>query len=274
TPGVLLTRRAGDGGAENWAKVFSLKGENQLSSSDTLLTLPGFANVIESRSGVRVLMRGYLPEYAISPDQLGLLESAVILHASKDVDLDLTRVRGRIYLSNLKDAGPAKIRLRFGDNQVWDVTLAEPKDEAAAELQRTYNVLDIDPEQEEPFAVMRLLLTRGEATVNVNAFDEYTERARPPRAVLFGWDSRKFQGIERLDKMPVTWDKQPPAGDQLRKGQSEVIRAMNVALKNLETRLNAKGKGETAAKAIKEARDKEDAPSRLLAIYCMGATDD
>ena len=41
-----------------------------------------------------------------------LLESSVILHQSDAFDLDMTLVRGRVYVRNMKPKGPARVTER------------------------------------------------------------------------------------------------------------------------------------------------------------------
>ena len=52
-------------------------------------------------------------EFTIAQHMQYLLESAVVLHANPNFDLDLTLLRGRVYLRNNKDKGPAKVCRTF-----------------------------------------------------------------------------------------------------------------------------------------------------------------
>src|SRR5262249_16641748 len=82
------------------------------------------------------------------------------------------------------------------------------------------------------------------------SYEEFTERAQGGKAVQFSWDTNKFHRFARLDKLPPTWDKQPPSGGEgLPKERLEAIRGINAALKNLRARLGWKGEDCTAAKA-------------------------
>ena len=58
---------------------------------------------------MRLSLLGNLPELSAAP----VLETAVVLHASKDHDLDLTLDRGRILVEGRKEKGPTRVRLRF-----------------------------------------------------------------------------------------------------------------------------------------------------------------
>src|SRR5438093_13651185 len=58
-----------------------------------LVTLPGAKSIVDLKEGdVRLTLLGNLPELSTTP----VLDSAIVLHASKDLDLELTLARGRI----------------------------------------------------------------------------------------------------------------------------------------------------------------------------------
>lgn len=273
SPGLLLTRREGDSGPDAWAKA---PAGTRLFSSDVLMALPGFASVAEADAGARLMLRGTVPHYFQSPG----LEAAAVLHASKDVDLDFTLLRGRAFVTNTKEKGPATVRLRFEAGEVWEVTLSEPGGEFGVELWRTYtDRRDRDPlrhvyvpPDEDPIPVLTLVLTRGEATVNVvNSFTQERQAAEAGRPVAFSWDGNGFRGFARLEKMPPAWSKQPGEG---LKGQSlDDLRGMTNALKALDSRLRGKDEG-TPARAAKDARDKANLAERLVGVYALGALDD
>jgi hypothetical protein len=266
-PGILVRRKAGATGPDAWEKVS--RGA-PVQATDTLMSLPGFANLVRTTSGISLLLRGNVREFALAQPQLLLLESAVVLHKSKVVDLDLTLLRGRIYLTNQKDT-EAKVRLRFGD-QSWDVVLAEKGAQVGVEYHTVYSY-DINHRTgEEPRGFLVLMLIRGEATVTVNDVDSHTRNAKPPRAYLFGWDSFRRAGepIE-FPQLPASWRKTPPTPDELSGQRLEYVRRMNKALKELEVRLGA---SKPVNIAVKEGLDQPDPVGRVLAIYCQGAIDD
>src|SRR5262249_36840713 len=94
--GTLLRREKPDG---PWQRV---KVRETAYTRDTLLALPGSRTEITARNrAVRLTLAGNLPELAPVP----LYESAVVLHAGRDFDLDLTLDRGRIHLTNLRNRG-------------------------------------------------------------------------------------------------------------------------------------------------------------------------
>ncbi len=268
-PGVLLKRKAGSTSADDWEKV---KRGTSLQSTDTLLSLPGFANVVQTTTGVSLLLRGNVREYALTVLQRDfLMGSAAVLHRSKEHDLDMTLLRGRIYLTNRKDSGPAKIRLRFEEREAWDITLSEPGDQVGVDLFKVYSSDINHRADEEPRAYLFLVLIRGEATIRVNDVDEHTRRARAGRAYMFGWDSFKRASEPReLDQLPPSWSKAPPTPEEVGERIRDV-RRMTVALKDLEARLSSDKKVNIA---IKEGLTKEDPMARVMSIYCLGEIDD
>jgi hypothetical protein len=264
---MLLKRKAGATGADSWEKV---KPREKLQSTDTLLTLPGFANLIRT-SGVSILMRGNVPQFALARLQLEMLESAVVLHRNKEFDLDLTLLRGRIFLVNNKD-GPAKIRLRFSERQAWDIELANRNDQIGVDYYTAYRSGINYRTGEEPQGWLFMVLIRGEATVAVNDVDTHTKRVKPPHAYLFGWDSFRKAGEPReLEDLPASWNKTPPTIEEVDNERLGIIKRMTAALKDLEVRLSA---SKPVNIAIKEGLEKPDAVARMLAIYCQGAIDD
>jgi hypothetical protein len=99
--------------------------EPRLSSTDTLLALPGFHPEVQIESGVRVTLWGNVPEFLNLP----LAETRVTLHVpARGADADLTLHGGRIFLTAPKVGRPVLVRVRFLD-EVWDVTLANGETE-------------------------------------------------------------------------------------------------------------------------------------------------
>jgi hypothetical protein len=265
-PGVLLRRPARATGPDRWEKV--ARGA-PVRSTDTLLSLPGFTAVVQTSSGLSLLLRGEVPAFALGLPQEFLLESAVILHASKDVDLDLTLLRGRIFLTNRKTRGPARVRLRLDDDS-WDVTLAEP----GAEVGVDYFALDPTFVNYRlgapPRSLAYLALLSGEATVAVDGV-WHTRRAVAPGAYLFSRDSFRKPGEPLfMDRLPPGWYKKPPA-DQLSGDRLVAVKDMSAALKDLQGMLTG---SKPLPVTLQEAATKKDTANRNLAICCLGAIDD
>ena len=267
-PGMLIRRKPEATGPDGWEKV---KRGTPIQSTDTLVSLPGFTNVVQTPA-VSVVLRGNVPQFALAPPQLNLLESAVVLHKSKDVDLDLSLLRGRIFLTNRKDKGPARIRLRFGEREVWDIALADFGDQIGVDFFSLYDYQINHRAGEEPRSFLFLVLVRGEAKVTVNDVDAHTRRAEPPRSYLFVWDSfSRAKDPFELKALPASWRIAPPTIDEVKDEGLVAVKRMTAALKDLEVRLSA---DKPVNIAIKEGLSKEDPMARYLSIYCQGAIDD
>jgi hypothetical protein len=271
---TALVRRQGDGAPERVAK------DAAIHTADTLITLPGFVSELRTAKGVKVIQRGSLREYALAAPMLHLLESAVVLHASDKFDLDLTLLRGRIFLRNNKAEGACKVRLRL-DEETWDLTLPEPGDEVGVDLTHVYTAL-LDPKTEPPQRDAYLAALRGDVQVTVNAFTNYTMKVEPPKFALMHYSSTtKTQPPQNFDSVPLAWLMEPPPLDKIPedlrdrfKGWAAEVAAVKKAVTDLETLLGVKRK--TVTTAVTELRENDTATpqARKVAIYAMGALDD
>jgi hypothetical protein len=266
-PGVLLRRPTKAAGPDAWEKLSSGAA---VGPTDTLMSVPGFVNRIQTPA-VSLLLRGSVREFALGPLQQLLLESAVVLHDSKEVDLDLTLLRGRIFLTSKKDSGVVKVRLRFGPRESWDITLGE-RAQVGVDLARIFTP-DTKPRSgEEPRTYLYLALIRGKATVQVERGVSYTRQAKPPQAFLYAWDGRrKATAPVEMSKLPPAWGKQPPASSDVSGTRMGQVKRMNAALVALQKRLDGKT---SVAAAIREGLTLDDPMARTLAICCLGAIDD
>lgn len=263
-PTVLAYRQQDQ---EAWSRYAKGAG---VYSNDTLTALPGFSSVVQSKNGVRLLLRGTVREFAMADFMLLQMDSSVILHPSKDFDLDFTFLRGRIYLTNRKDKGPATIRMRF-EGEVWDVTLAGPGDEVCVDLTKAYTALINYRANEEPRAHCVLAVLQGEAEVKVDAFHTYTIDVDPPKWAYLDWDSfTRTKAPQKVPKMIPALAKFPPGPEQVPPERLKDIKAMQAAAKNLETLL---GSNKTLEVALKETLEKPAPADRVLAIYCLAAID-
>lgn len=263
-PTALLYRGEGN---EAWERYGV---GNTVHSKDTLLALPGFASGIRTRTGVMLLLRGHIREFTIAPIMDYLMESAVVLHENAKFDLDLTLLRGRIYLTNRKASGPAKIRLRF-ESEVWDLTLGAPGDRVAVDLTRSYSPLINYRQGEEPRAQCYLALLQGEAEIKIDAYHTYNVEVESPKWARMEWDSfTRTRGPIKEDKQPLALSEQPPSPELLTEARREGLRRMQAALKDLEVLLGTKKATEVA---LKELLERKDPAARVLAIYGLTAID-
>jgi hypothetical protein len=178
--GTLLRRPAAD---KPWEVV---EEKAEVSSRDLLLALPLSQASVESKDGaVRLLFWGNVPQVSPFP----ILESAVVLHEPKGADLDLTLRRGRVVLTNTKEKGSAKVRVRLPET-TWELTLAEPGAEAALEMYgRWPRGVRFDPDAKDgPTLEMVLVLLKGGAELSAGS-RQFGGMGAPPGAAYFHWDS-------------------------------------------------------------------------------------
>jgi hypothetical protein len=246
--GTLLARPTP---RQPWQVVASGK---DVCTRDLLLALPGLRANLEARGAVRLSLLGALPEASGLP----VLESAVVLHQNPAADLDLSLNRGRILLIHRKAKGPARVRVRFRD-QAWELELSEPETEVA--LERINHWLPGVPFEKNPRAGqgpssdVYLLLLKGRILLNAG-----TERRTLSGPMVFQWSAeRGALGPIPLKQVPG-WIAAADTGD----------RALAAAAERLRQRL---AEGEVA-RVLGTTLAGRDAPTRVLAVYSAGATDD
>lgn len=185
-PTALLLHRLGD--EAEWQRV----GPTDLSitTTESVMAPPGAKATISLDSGVEIELWGNLPELLPSP----LLWSSVVFHDPYEgFAADLTVRAGRIYLKTDKPDG-AKVRLRFGGSEIWDVTLPDPAADAAFEIIVTPN----PGATEEPAQITAgLAVVGGRISLNVR-FQDYPKIEKNH---VITWDS-KGRGIEGPSKLP------------------------------------------------------------------------
>src|SRR5262249_17760165 len=124
----LLMQRTNDN--EPWQRV---RPNTKVGPNTLLVSLPGSRSLLQTTGDVDLMLWGNVPEFLPIP----LLESAVRLQPSPDVDLELTLERGRVLVANRKAQGPARVRVHFNEEkpkpkpETWEITLAEPGTEVA-----------------------------------------------------------------------------------------------------------------------------------------------
>ena len=103
--GVLLKREA-----KGWHSI--KKGES-IPAGATLIALPD-AKIHSSNGAVSVELKADVGRRGPMP----VLESAILLHAPDEVDLDVTLERGIVVFRNLRKEGNAKVQLRLQDSKI------------------------------------------------------------------------------------------------------------------------------------------------------------
>jgi uncharacterized protein (TIGR03000 family) len=251
--GMLLHRT--DHSKEWWKGVWEpVDDKADLSSEDLLVGVPLGAG-LQSKNGAVHL--SFLTDFG-SP--LPVLEPAVVLHANPDVDLDFTLDRGRVDVTNTKEQGPARVRIRSW-GATWDATLSAPKTRLAVEvLGRWPAGSRFSPKpgaRDVPSANLIFLAISGE--VDLRYQGNHHLLTAPPGPAQIGWDN--FAGMDptpqRLE-MPPAWalpDKDEKA-HQLRQQLAQAFA------------------GRPVGEVLDEMAESDDPVRRKMGVVFMGATDD
>jgi hypothetical protein len=250
---AAILRREAPG--KEWHLV---KQKEELHSGDLLILGPQAA-LVEANGAVRVTGRAELNGAAPFP----VIETAVVLHAAKDVDLDLSLERGRIEITNLRKQGQAIVRIRIR-NQSGDLVLAEPGTTVALEIYGRWPKgvpfrKDAKPE-DGPALALFLIVLKGEAFVNTPEH-AFALKAPPGPALLQG------DGIDRTDPRPVYLEELPAWA---RGGETEQSKRLKAGCDRFRAMALKDGIG-GALDALLKSDNPDD---RRLAVYLMAATDD
>ncbi len=254
TPPCILLQQNGD--APGWQR---LSPEKRVSSTDRLVSLPGYRSDIRMDSGVQIQLWGNLQQF--SRTLTGVLESAVTLYANPEVDLDFLLDHGRVLLTNHKDNGPARIRIRF-HQEIWDLTLADQESEVAIELFGQCQPYTREPGGSEPYLRVFLFALKGQAQLRIR-YELHTLFS--PSIIVWDNASGVAPQPQSLPRAPDWWTSKAPP-------QNRVVQELQAALKELSQRLIAKDKIDVV---VAEAmRDPTSASSRILAVRCLAAMND
>ncbi|HEY8506496.1 MAG TPA: hypothetical protein VIL46_18075, partial [Gemmataceae bacterium] len=255
SPAGTFAARAGEG--EPWRVI----GEGEdLRSGELLVGLPG-ASLRGVNGAVRLIFRSDFEGRSPVP----AMETAVRLHPPEGRDLDLTLDRGRVELVNARKEGPARVRLRFEDQQ-WDLTLAGPGARAAVEMagrlppgSRFRPRAKEDPE---PTVYLVVLAVKGEAVVDTAAHRFHLHA--PPGPALLYWDSVSDRYVPpvRLAELPDWAEPDKDLGPEAKKSQAVAAEFRELIVE--------KGIPE----AIAEFYRSPDPVRQRIALIAMGATDD
>jgi hypothetical protein len=230
--------------------------KEKLRPGDLLVGLPGAA--LEG-GGVRLT---FLTDFGDSP--FPVIECAVVLHEPKGADLDFTLDRGRADLTNIKDKGAAKVRVRVRD-EVFDLTLREPKTRVALELYGRWapghRVKENPDPKDVPAAHLVLLVLEGSAELK-HAGKTFA-MAAPPDGALIQWDNKGG-----LDRAPTKLTELPPWA----KPDAETNPKIQV-LKKIFARYYDLAKTKTVEEILQDFIASDDADFRRAFIVFCGALD-
>jgi hypothetical protein len=254
-PSVLIQRTAED---VPWQRVPLNK---RVFSNQPLISLPGYHNELRLDSGVQMVLWGNLPEFSRFPG----LESAVVLYANPEFDLDFRMERGRVVLSNRKAKGPARIRMRFQESEVWDLVLLDPNSEVSIDLFGICQPYSKKPGSLEPIVRLYLVALTGQSRLQIR----YEEHLLPSPS-LFDWDN--VEGAARspqaLPGLP-DWTKKTLPNTPEAKGMERALDQLSRLLIDKGPK-NSKFLDVVLAETLKSV----DQASRVLALRCLGAMGD
>ena len=263
-PSLLVQRKEKDG----WTR---LKPGSTLSTGDQLMSLPGYASEVRLDCGVNLLLRGHVREFTPNDREARamdhLQESAIVLHKpkEKESDVDLTLLRGRLYLSNHKANDPRglTVRLRF-ENKAWDVTL-QPEAEVLVDLLKSRMA-----GTGEPLAFMKLFLLKGDAGIALE-HERYPDLSDPGRGQFF-WVSQYPSRYDRpkLSDQELDFAKRVVFPKQF-SAETPQAKSMELALKAIQSRMTVDKPPQVA---LQETLGNNQFSEHQLALYCLAALDE
>ncbi len=280
-PFLLVSRQAGASG-EMWEGWDRAAPASRVFSSDSLVAPPGCRAEVQLDKRVDVYLWGNVPQFL---SHLPLNDSSVTINPSDRYDLDLTLHRGRIILTNRKESGAAKVRLRFyqeedkkvprdgkeeivpGRKEIWDITLLEPETEIGLERVSMYTSDIAYGSGIGPQCELYLVVLKGKASVNVDEFHSWNNLQAPPGPALIEWNNIGMgtQQPRQVRKEALEfWNKALPT--------TQRAKVMHDALDDLLRNVNEKKtKPDVAAH---QAIDGPQPAEQILGVYMLGSLDD
>ena len=248
---------------EAGADGFGVLRENaDLYSGDLLVALPGAT--FQSANGA-VSVKSLADYDGRSP--LPTLETAVILHAAKNADLDFTLDRGRVDLTNTKKDGAATVRVHFWGED-WTLTLDAPGTRVALELcgrwplgARFKLVEKSGDVAASPVASLMLLVVKGSASVRIG--DVTLGLKEPPGPAFVEWDSLSGSRPQslRMEKLPDWADPEAEPSDRARAAAAAVEKFR-------------KARAEDGLQATTMFLESKDPVEQRIALVSIGALDE
>jgi hypothetical protein len=242
---------------QDWQTVAS-KGE--IHAGDLLVGLPG-AVLSTPNGAVNLSLLTDLDKNSPYP----VLDAAVVLHASLGYDLDFTLNRGRVDVTNRKKKGPARVRIRFHDQQ-WEATLTEPGTRIALQLYGRWAKgvpFRKNPGPKDvPAADLLLVVRKGQ--IELNHCSCYCLMSAPPGPALLHWHNsgESEEAPQKLEKLP----------DWVATEQSESERAQRI--KNTVEKLRQQLVKSSSQEAARTFVKSDDPNERATGVIFMGALDD
>jgi len=246
---------------ESAAKPWQLVAAKEALQTGDLLVAGAGAALEGNNGAVRLLLEGNAAGHVPLP----VIESAVVLHSSPDIDLDFEFLRGMVELVNQKAKGEAKVRVR-GRHGTTDILLLQPGTRVVLVQSGRWTPgvpfrKNAKPEDHQPAQAFVLLVLKGEIEIKT-ARHQFAMHAPPGPALLEGDDVGDTDPSPRkLDKLPE-WATAPADAEDLKKTKAGLARFQELAAKK------------SVPEAVDQLLQANDAAERRLAVTLMGATDD
>jgi hypothetical protein len=226
-------------------------------AGDLLIPLPGA--VLRNKAGtVELTSRADFEGKSPYP----ILETAVVIHDTPDVDLDFTLDRGRVDLANRKPNGAATVKVRF-HQWAWRLTLEGPGTRVALEIYGRWlpGTPILKNANDAPTASVVAVVLAGE--VELANGQTALRLTAPPGPSMVQWTSTEgqFPSALKLDKLPEWADpaaKPGPTGNTMREALEKFRRL----------------RAEQPGKAIDAFLASDNAVEQRIALVALGAEDD
>jgi hypothetical protein len=250
----LIIRREAPG--KPWQAVAK---DESIRAEDMLIGLAG-ASLQTNDGKVRL---GFRPDLS-GKAPLPIIETAVVLHESKNEDLEITLDRGRVDLTNTAKEGAAHVRLRIRD-RAGEITLKTPGSRLGIEMFGRWPAgAPFNKEggsKEGPALHLIFLVFHGEVDLKSPRYHFVLTAPKGPAMVT--WDSVTGEdpSPQYLEKLP-DWANEDEVSPEARKKlayRDELVRLI---------------KEKSVPEAIETFLNSDDPEKRRIAVFAMGATDD
>jgi len=249
---ALLRRTNPDG---PWQFV---KDKDAIHAGDLLLG-GGGPTVVSANGAVALSLTGDLSATSSFP----VIETAVVLHSSKEADLDISLERGAVAVTNRKESGAAVARFRFADRS-GEIVLKAPGTKAVVEVYGRWPPGSRFSKTPKPGAGpamgLAVLIVKGEAELRGKTKHFMMTAPPGPSLLVAPYLSDDTATPRHLDALP------PWAGET----EGEREKTIKAALVKLREHATAKSIGE----ALDEFAASDEVGMRRLAVLLMGALDD
>jgi hypothetical protein len=241
-------------------KPLQVVKQNEDLYSGDLIIGGGDAAFDSANGAVRLSLVGDLDEQSPFP----IVETAVILHPAKDVDLDFTLERGRVDLINRKTKGPARVRVH-NSGHAAEVILTEPGAHVALEVFGRWPAgvrFNKDPKPGEgPAIAVVALAIKGQIELK-DQDDHVFLKAPPGQALLVVSDLKDGVPTPQFLKELPPWAIPSDKSERAKK------------IKELRAQFRKAVQTKSIGDILDEMVQSKDEGTRRAAVHWMGALDE